>query len=366
MFQRVLWVSLTQVLRSVSVILLPMGFISLFAWATAGSSNGNTSDPIRATMWLWLGAHHIPFHLIMPPGGAPGFLSYLPIGAMLFPTLAIRSCYGRACERLDNVAQEKQLSRALFALIYAGFASLVAWGSTTTGVAPNLYWTPAITLAMVWISTVSSKAKVRKYEVSSLQISLQIVAIVTGVSAIVFGVDLFLNLKTVENLTTILQPGFVGGLLLLLLNLLYLPNAIVSTLSYLVGPGFAVGSHTLISPLTHRVSEIPALPFLGGLPTGRHPLVLLSIAVMVVMGAILYNVTIAQSSRIFIKSFLYILIDLGILSFLSSGSLITTAMSAVGVSAWQFTLAVTCEIGVGIILAMTMPRLLALVPRLRR
>ena len=43
MFQRVLAVTLAQVLRSISVVLLPIAFLSLIAWATAGSTNGNTS-----------------------------------------------------------------------------------------------------------------------------------------------------------------------------------------------------------------------------------------------------------------------------------------------------------------------------------
>ena len=75
MFQRVLWVSLSQVLRSIALVLLPISFLTLIAWATAGSITGNTSDPIRAAMWVWLGIHHIPFSLSLPPAAVEGYLS---------------------------------------------------------------------------------------------------------------------------------------------------------------------------------------------------------------------------------------------------------------------------------------------------
>ena len=57
MFQRVLWVSLSQVLRSIALVLLPISFLTLIAWATAGSITGNTSDPIRAAMWVLITSH---------------------------------------------------------------------------------------------------------------------------------------------------------------------------------------------------------------------------------------------------------------------------------------------------------------------
>ena len=73
MFQRVLAVTLAQVVRSISVVLLPIAFLSLIAWATAGSTNGNTSDPVRAAIWLWLGAHHLAFNLTISEGAAAGW-----------------------------------------------------------------------------------------------------------------------------------------------------------------------------------------------------------------------------------------------------------------------------------------------------
>ena len=99
---RILLIAFQQALRSVALILLPLSFIALFAWSTAGSATGNTSDPIRAAIWMWLGSHLVPFELSLSAGFSSGALSYLPIGAAIFPWLAIRSGFRRASEFSNN------------------------------------------------------------------------------------------------------------------------------------------------------------------------------------------------------------------------------------------------------------------------
>ena len=142
MFQRVLWVSLSQVLRSIALVLLPVAFLSLIAWATAGSITGNTSDPIRAAMWVWLGLHNIPFSLIIPPAGAEGFLSYLPLGGLLFPFLAIRSSFSKVVDRLDRDTNLINIARLHFTIIYSLIAQLLIFASKTDAI--RAVWYSAI------------------------------------------------------------------------------------------------------------------------------------------------------------------------------------------------------------------------------
>jgi hypothetical protein len=351
MFQRVLWVSLTQALRSVALVLLPTAFITMLGWATAGSSNGNTSDPMRAAVWLWLGAHHVPFDLLLPPANQAGFLSYLPLGAMIFPILAIRRCAIRAKAGLDLNENGLRLLRTLFSLLYAGIAVLLAWGSSTNSVHAVLYYVPLTTIPMVWLVTVNLGAGERGKYFSTLDFALRLVVIALGVSSLVFGISLAFHFSTIKNLIVVLQPGWLGGVLLFLFNILYLPNAIVATLAYLVGPGFAVGAHTLVAPLTHRILEIPAVPLLGALPTGRHPLLLFSAIVICIAGIVLYRRSIALGTKSLLVSFLSTISTVALVSYLSSGALLTRAMGSVGVSVWQLTLAIALELGVGIFVA---------------
>ena len=353
MFQRVLWVSLTQVLRSIALVLLPTAFVTLLGWATAGSSNGNTSDPMRAAIWLWLGAHHVVFKVLLPPANQAGFLSYLPLGAMIFPMMAIRSGFVRAKNLIELDDQSLKLFRTVFSLMYAGFAALLAWGSGTNTVRPVLYYVPLTTIPIVWLATLNLR-KVRKRN-RGIDIALRMVAMGVGVSAIVYGVALALHLSTVQNLVTVLQPGWLGGVLLLLFNLLYLPNAIIATFSYLVGPGFAIGAHTLVAPLTHRIMEIPALPLLGGLPTGRHPMVLLSGIAVFVGGIIMFRGAMNSGAKALAAAFICLVSLVALVSYLSSGALLTKAMNSVGVSIWQLTATIAVELGVGIFFAWAIP-----------
>ncbi len=143
MFQRVLWVSLTQAVRSIALVLLPIAFISLMAWATAGSSNGDTTDPMRAALWMWIGAHHIPFHVALQSSAQVGLLSYLPLGALVFPFLAARSGFIRAMDQVERNSQGVRLTRTFFSLLYGGIATLLAWAATTNSVKPILYLVPS-------------------------------------------------------------------------------------------------------------------------------------------------------------------------------------------------------------------------------
>ena len=365
MFQRVLWVSLTQALRSIALVLLPTAFITMLGWATAGSSNGNTSDPMRAALWLWLGAHHVPFALVLPPANQAGFLSYLPLGAMLFPIIAIRSCFIRAKSHIEVSEGSIRLLRITFSIIYAGMAALLAWGSATHAVSPVLYYVPFTTIPIVLIATVNLRAAEGKKYFGAFDLALRLAAIALGISALVLGVALAFHVTTIQNLIVVLQPGLLGGVLLFIFNVLYLPNAIVATFAYLVGPGFAIGTHTLVAPLTHRILEIPALPLLGALPTGRHPLVLLSGIAVFIAGIVLYRRTTSAGTVSLLVGFVTLVSLVALVSYLSSGALLTGAMRSVGVSIWQVTLAIALELGIGIFFAWALPAAMGSMSRRR-
>ncbi|CAB4581016.1 unannotated protein [freshwater metagenome] len=358
MFQRVLWVSLTQALRSIALLVLPISFLTLLAWSTAGSSTANTADPIRVALWLWLACHHIPFSLLLPPAEVPGFLSYLPLGALIFPFIVLRKGYRRVINHIDIGEQSIRLARSLFTGLYSLCVTLIAWLAQTQTVKPVFYWAPLIVAAGTWLTTGTVVRKKRSTTFVPVDLAFRLMAVVLGISSLALGISLIAHLSVVKNLTLVLQPGLLGGLLLLLINILFIPNVIVATLSYFVGSGFAIGAGTIISPWSHTIAEIPALPILGALPTGRHPMALVSIIILVAMGIVLYNATISQNQRVVAQSFVVILLSALFLSFMSSGALLTSSLNSVGVSIWKFPLLFSLEIGTGIVLGMFAPRLL--------
>ncbi|MGI9227096.1 MAG: cell division protein PerM [Candidatus Nanopelagicaceae bacterium] len=355
MFQRVLLVSLSQVLRSISLVLLPIAFLALIAWATAGSITGNTSDPIRAALWVWLGVHNIPFALSIPPAGAAGFLSYLPLGGLLFPFMAIRSSFSRIVERLDRDTNLINVSRLHFTIIYTLIAELVIFASKTDSIKPVWYSAIAILIPGVYLTTLTVGKKVTLTQ--PVNLGTRIVALLLAISAIFLSISLFINLSTVKDLITVLRPGIIGGLLLLVINIVYLPNAAVATMAYLSGTGFGVGTNTLVSPLEHTVVQIPALPILGALPSTEHPQFLFSIFFFVMAGALLASWNIASKSKVLLQSYFVSIITIFILTYFASGSLLTNEMSTVGPSLWKFPLSVAIEMGLGIVMAIFIPRI---------
>jgi hypothetical protein len=356
MITRVLGAALPQVLRSVAWLLLPTSFIALLAWATAGSATGNTGDPLRAALWIWIGAHSIPFDLSLPPSGLAGHLSYLPLGALIFPVLAIRNGVARTIERLDHDSSLVAPARTVFALGYTLFALVASLFSKTESIRPVWYFAFIYVLPFTLLCAATVGRKVALGQ--GFLYGSRIIALLLGISSVVFGLLLLLNISMVKNLTTVLQPGIFGGLLLLLLNILYIPNAIVSTLAYFSGVGFAVGSGTLVSPTSFRLNKIPAMPLLGALPENKSLISLLGILVIVGAGALLVTWTISLNQRVLVQSLIVATLLAAFVGYSGSGALITDAMSAVGVSPWKFTLAIGTELGVGALLALYLPRLL--------
>ncbi|CAB5042556.1 unannotated protein [freshwater metagenome] len=354
MFGRILGVTLTQVLRSVALVLLPTSFIALIAWATAGSATGNTGDPLRAALWIWLGAHQIPFSLALPPANAAGLLSYLPLGAIVVPVLAIRSGTSRMIDRLDGDASLVPLARMCFALLYTGVGTLFAFFSSTTAVKPMWYLVPVFLLPITLIS--GATVGRRLVFGQAILYSTRIISLLLGISSVLLGISLLINLSMVKNLTLVLEPGIFGGVLLLLLNLLYIPNAAVATLGYFSGTGFAIGSDSLVSPLSFHLDAIPAFPLLGALPTGTSLLALFGIPVVIVAGALLASWTVVFNVRVLIQSLVASLLIIAAVAYAGSGALITDAMSAMGVSPWKFTLSIATELAIGAALVLYIPR----------
>jgi hypothetical protein len=232
---------------------------------------------------------------------------------------------------------------------------LLSYFSATPAVKPIWYMAPVFVFPLVLISA-ASVGRTLIFGQAVLYAS-RALALLLGLSSIIFGISIFMHLSTVKNLITVLEPGILGGLLLLLLNVLYIPNAMVATLGYFSGAGFAVGSGTLVAPWKFDLNSIPAFPLLGALPSGKSLLSLLGIVLVILTGALLASWTIDLNMRILVQSLVVGAIMCAVIGIAGSGALLTDAMSAVGVSPWKFTLSLTAELSLGAFLALYLPRL---------
>ena len=347
MVQRVLMVTFAQALRSAGILLLPLAFITLVAWATAGSTTGTTSDPIRAAMWIWLGAHHVHFDLSLSPTGAAGSLTYLPIAGLILPILALRSGFKRTIAKLDGDYSNLTGARLFYSLFYAIIAFFIAFFAGSEGVRP--VWPLAAIFAFL-IAFISTHLIGRSSSFAApVVLALRVVALLLALGFAIFAVAFFINFDQGTLITTVLAPGIFGSILLFILNIAYLPNVAIAAVSYISGAGFAVGADTHLSPFTQDIGEIPALPLLAALPISSNPyLALFSIAIIAIGGLLGYWAN-NLPERASWQSLFLIFIALGLLGYLASGSLITSAMGTVGVSIWKFQLAIGLELLIGLL-----------------
>jgi hypothetical protein len=77
---------------------------------------------------------------------------------------------------------------------------------------------------------------------------------------------LALDLGTALNLASQFGTDGAGTALLALVSLVLVPNAMVFSGAYLLGPGFTVGVQTIVSPAEVTVGALPVFPMLAALP----------------------------------------------------------------------------------------------------
>jgi hypothetical protein len=93
------------------------------------------------------------------------------------------------------------------------------------------------------------------------------------------------------------------------------------------------------------------------LPTSSSKWALLAVVFVIALGALMATWALASSSRSLFQAIVLIAISLSVLAYLASGSLMTEAMSAVGVSIWKLTLSIAVQIGLGIAALVLVPQI---------
>jgi hypothetical protein len=166
------------------------------------------------------------------------------------------------------------------------------------------------------------------------------------------GLSLALHSARATELSRSLGTGLAGGIIVLLLGLLYAPNAAVCGLGVAAGPGFAVGSGTSVTAFAVHLGPVPAFPLLAGLPDKSSPLVYGAFAAPVIAGVLAGTVVgrLPGSGRAALARAgscgAIVGVVVAALSVLAGGSLGAGRMSAIGPSAWQVGGATAVEIAV--------------------
>lgn len=360
---KALRVGSAQAIRSITLILLPISFISLLVWATAGSSSGNTADPLRAALWFFLVAHQVPLQLSLSDATISGSLTYLPLGALVIPYIAARSGYLRMIESLGEPnTREKRNYIFGFAIPYSIIGYLIALLALGTTVKVPYFIGIPIIFFVVTISAYIASGILPKHEMQfpwqrALRVALIVLALLLGISMLVTAISMVWHFSTIVDLTRVVEPGVFGGFALLFAQIFYLPNLSLASLSYLAGSGLTIGNGTLLSPWIHRIDELPALPILGALPVGLSNYTY-ALSALFILGGIVIGVGVAKfgnqtySDREELKRFIasfYLAIFLLTLSAanLANGQLLSPNLQGVGPLWWALPLVIVANLAIG-------------------
>lgn len=119
---------------------------------------------------------------------------------------------------------------------------------------------------------------------AALRAGTAAVAIVLLLSAVALTALLVVGYADIIRLYEALHTEVVGGIAVTALQLALLPDLVVWTASWFVGPGFAIGTGSQVSPLGTALGPLPALPIFGALPTGESAIAFAGLLVPVVAG----------------------------------------------------------------------------------
>ncbi|GAA3094382.1 hypothetical protein GCM10010464_67370 [Pseudonocardia yunnanensis] len=242
-----------------------------------GDGSLSLDGAFAAAIPLWLAAHQIPLVL----GGQP--LSVLPLlpTAVLVVVVAVGAKW--AARRLGR--RFRSDAGAVLASIAGAHASVAVLGSALLPRAAEVAVTPWS--AMVGGGLVAAAAAavgvVRACGVPAEWVArlpgwfrpalrgtaVALTGLVLAGSVALFA-GLVLGAGHIAAAYETLAPGFGAGIGLTLLALAYLPNAVVAGMSWVLGPGIAVGTG-VTTPLAAYPGERSNFPLLAALPTSAPP-----------------------------------------------------------------------------------------------
>ncbi|HEY8371663.1 MAG TPA: DUF6350 family protein [Pseudonocardiaceae bacterium] len=247
---------------------------TLVTCVASAAPGGDYSIPavLRASGPVWLAAHHIPLSI----GGSPlGALPLLPTLAVVLvlarsAVLAAARLQVRRPEEAGPVVAVMALAHAVFGAVLAGLSGdgPMSADPATAFFGCGLVAAGAATLGVAGRSGLLRRARRTLHPATLLgfRVAALAVAGLLAVGAALTTLGLLLSLNRVREVFAATAPDTGSAFGLLLLSVLYLPNALVAGASFAAGPGLQIGT-VVIGPFHTELGALPPVPLLAALPS---------------------------------------------------------------------------------------------------
>jgi hypothetical protein len=282
-------------------------------WATAGFQDSAFDTLARLAGQAWLLIHGVPLELAEVGSGAAGsagsgMLTLVPLGLTLIPFLLA----WRAGRRLARASYTDQLWQALLGswMVYAAFGAATGFVCRTADVVINLWYAMLVPLipyalgmvvgarreagswsrligvdAVAWISHTSQHSRwAGSYLASAAKAGFVALASALALACTLLAVDLFIHWNLVVAVYEALDAGALGGAVLTIAQLGYLPNLAVFALAWASGSGFAMGVGSQVGPLGTATGPLPSIPVFAAIPAGSLEYGFVALVVPVLAG----------------------------------------------------------------------------------
>lgn len=264
----------------------------------------------RGAVDIWLVGHGVDITVVLDPtvsqslgfaeAGTPVTITMALLGfSLLTVLLGVRA--GRRVAETSHA-----LLGTLSSLVTFGLASLVVALSAQHPVANPSLWQGTLLPTLVFavglfigsqVVTTKSRAvgplrrwvlgwpiTVRTVLATSLRGGAIAAAGLLTLASIATMLAIITSYAEIISLYEALHTEVLGGVAVTLGQIALLPNIVLWATSWLVGPGFAIGAGSTVSPLATALGPIPAIPVFGALPTGDFSFGYVGLLAPVVVG----------------------------------------------------------------------------------
>ncbi|MFC3501278.1 DUF6350 family protein [Micromonospora krabiensis] len=238
---------------------------------------GSVTGALRAGLAGWLLGHGVPLPTEAGPLGlAPLALTALVVWRLaragVHVSRAIGARGGRSPRRALAAAVAVGIAYALLGLLAAVLVGLGGPGVSPVraGLSCALLGTVAALVGAVRTTGVAGLLAERAPAALRDGVRTGLVAglLLLGAGAGAAGLAVATGGGDAADMIGAYRTGVAGQAGVTLVSLAYAPNAAIWSTSYLLGPGFAVGTDTAVRTSEVSVGALPAVPLLAGLPRG--------------------------------------------------------------------------------------------------